>query len=317
MAAVTEVRSPEAQGRPPARPKRVRYKETRPIWVGKPPAIIQALKVLVIVAITVLMLYPFLNVIAVSLADSAEVDFGGLLPRQFSVEAYASILRGGIVTRALLVSIAVTVIGTACSMVATSMMAYGLTRTADLPGMRVILYLALFTMLFGAGMIPNFLLIKSLGLLDSYAAMILPGLISAFNLVVLRNFYLQLPRELIEAARIDGCNDRQIFTSIVLPLSKAVSAVIALFYAVGYWNTFFTALLYINDATKWPIQLVLNLYVVQGSPMPQIEDPNHTPPQPESVQMAVVVLAVLPILLVYPFLQKYFTKGVLTGAIKG
>jgi ABC-type glycerol-3-phosphate transport system permease component len=183
--------------------------------------------------------------------------------------------------------------------------------------MRVILYLALFTMLFGAGMIPNFLLIKSLGLLDSYAAMILPGLISAFNLVVLRNFYLQLPRELIEAARIDGCNDRQIFTSIVLPLSKAVSAVIALFYAVGYWNTFFTALLYINDATKWPIQLVLNLYVVQGSPMPQIEDPNHTPPQPESVQMAVVVLAVLPILLVYPFLQKYFTKGVLTGAIKG
>ncbi|WP_152365021.1 carbohydrate ABC transporter permease [Microlunatus speluncae] len=312
MAGVTEVLSPSK-----IRTRRPRIKETRPIWVGKPPAIVQALKIIVIVAITVLMLYPFLNVIAVSLADSAEVDFGGLLPRVFSVEAYASILRGGIVTRALLVSIGVTVIGTACSMVATSMMAYGLTRTADLPGMRVILYLALFTMLFGAGMIPNFLLIKSLGLLDSYAAMILPGLISAFNLVVLRNFYLQLPRELIEAARIDGCNDRQIFTSIVLPLSKAVSAVIALFYAVGYWNTFFTALLYINDSTKWPIQLVLNLYVVQGSPMPQIEDPNHTPPQPESVQMAVVVLAVLPILLVYPFLQKYFTKGVLTGAIKG
>lgn len=297
--------------------KRARHQETRPIWVGRPSPIVQALKIIVIVAITVLMLYPFLNVIAVSLADSAEVDFGGLWPRQWSLEAYVSILRGGIVTRALLVSIGVTVIGTACSMVATSMMAYGLTRTADLPGMRVILYLALFTMLFGAGMIPNFLLIKSLGLLDTYAAMILPGLISAFNLVVLRNFYLQLPRELIEAARIDGCNDRQIFTSIVLPLSKAVSAVIALFYAVGYWNTFFTALLYINDATKWPIQLVLNLYVVQGSPMPQIEDPNHTPPQPESVQMAVVVLAVLPILLVYPFLQKYFTKGVLTGAIKG
>ncbi|MFC7619496.1 carbohydrate ABC transporter permease [Microlunatus sp. GCM10028923] len=297
--------------------RRPRVRETRPIWVGKPSPPVQALKIIVIVLITVLMLYPFLNVIAVSLADSAEVGFGGLLPERFSLEAYSSILRGGIVTRALLVSIGVTVVGTACSMVCTSMMAYGLTRTADLPGMRVILYLALFTMLFGAGMIPNFLLIKSLGLLDSYAAMILPGLISAFNLVVLRNFYLQLPRELIEAARIDGCNDRQIFTSIVLPLSKAVSAVIALFYAVGYWNTFFTALLYINDATKWPIQLVLNLYVVQGSPMPQIEDPNHTPPQPESVQMAVVVLAVLPILLVYPFLQKYFTKGVLTGAIKG
>lgn len=290
---------------------------TRPVWMGKPSALVQVLKLGVIAAISVLMLYPFLNVIAVSLADSAEVDFGGLWPRVWSLEAYSSILRGGIVSRALLVSIGITVVGTACSMICTSMMAYGLTRTADLPGMRVILYLALFTMLFGAGMIPNFLLIKSLGLLDSYAAMILPGLISAFNLVVLRNFYMQLPRELIEAARIDGCDDWQIFTRIVLPLSKAVSAVIALFYAVGYWNTFFSALLYVNDATKWPIQLVLNLYVVQGSPMPQIQDPNHLPPQPESVQMAVVVLAVLPILLVYPFLQKYFTKGVLTGAIKG
>jgi putative aldouronate transport system permease protein len=289
----------------------------RPVWMGKPAPPVQALKVLCILAISALMLYPFWNVIAVSLAESADVRYGGLLPRAWSLEAYQSILRGGIVSRALLVSGGITVVGTGLSMITTSMMAYGLTRTRDLPGLRGVLYLALFTMLFGAGMIPNFLLIKNLGLLDTYAALILPGLVSAFNLVVLRNFYLQIPRELLEAARIDGCNDRQVYTSIVLPLSKAVHAVIALFYAVGYWNSFFNALLYLNDTSKWPIQLVLNLYVIQGSPIPQVENPNQVIPEPQSVQMAVVVLAVLPILLVYPFLQKYFTKGVLTGAIKG
>lgn len=289
----------------------------RPVWMARPGPVTQAGKALVIAVITALMLYPFLTIIAVSFARSADVGFGGLVPRHFSLDAYTSILRGGIVTQALLVSGGVTLVGTALSMLFTTTMAYGLTRTSDLPGMRVILYLALFTMLFGAGLIPNYLLIKSLGLLDSYAAMVLPGLVSAFNLVVLRNFYLQIPRELIEAARLDGCNDRQIFTSIVLPLSKAVSAVIALFYAVGYWNSFFNALLYINDPAKWPIQLVLNLYVVQGSPIPQVESPNQVVPEPQSIQMAVVVLAVLPILLVYPFLQRHFTQGVLTGAVKG
>lgn len=289
----------------------------RPVWMAKPGPATQAGKALVIALITALMLYPFLTVIAISFARSADVGFGGLIPRDLSLEAYTSIFRGGIVTRALLVSGGITLVGTALSMLFTTTMAYGLTRTSDLPGLRFVLYLALFTMLFGAGLIPNYLLIKSLGLLDSYAAMVLPGLVSAFNLVVLRNFYQQIPKELIEAARLDGCNDRQIFTSIVLPLSKAVSAVIALFYAVGYWNSFFNALLYISDTAKWPIQLVLNLYVVQGSPIPQVESPDQVVPEPQSIQMAVVVLAVLPILLVYPFLQRHFTQGVLTGAIKG
>lgn len=289
----------------------------RPVWMGKPPVAVRLAKAAVVIFILVVMLYPLLNVVATSVAEQADVRHGGLIPHGWTLEAYKSILQGGIVSRALLVSAGITVVGTVLSMVCTSMMAYGLTRTADLPGLRFVLYAALFTMLFSAGLIPNFLLIKSLGLLDSYAALILPGLVSAFNLVVLRNFYMQIPKELVEAARIDGCNDRQIFTAIMLPLSKAVHAVVALFYAVGYWNSFFNALLYISDTDKWPIQLVLNLYVVQGSPIPQVENPNHVLPPPQSIQMAVVVLALLPILLVYPFLQKYFTKGVLTGAIKG
>jgi ABC-type glycerol-3-phosphate transport system permease component len=228
-----------------------------------------------------------------------------------------SILNGGVVTRALVVSIGITIVGTLLSVFFTATLAYGLTRTKDVPGTKAMLYLILVTMFFAAGIIPNYLLVKHLGLIDSYWSLILPTLISAFNMIVLRNFFLQLPRELLDAARIDGAGEWQIFAGIVLPLSKAVLAVIALFYAVGYWNSFFNAILYLNDSTKWPIQLVLNQYVLRGSSLQQIQNPEAPVPPAEAVQMAVVVLATLPILVVYPFVQKYFTKGVLTGAVKG
>jgi ABC-type glycerol-3-phosphate transport system permease component len=171
-------------------------------------------------------------------------------------------------------------------------------------------------MLFGAGIIPNYLLIKALGMLDTYASLIIPGAISAFNLVVIRNFFMNLPRELLDSARVDGASEWRVLGSIVIPLSKAVIAVIALFYGVGYWNSFFNALLYINDPGKWPVQLVLNQYVVQGTPLAQVTNPNAVQLAPEVIKMAVLVVATVPILAVYPFLQKYFTKGVLTGAIK-
>lgn len=173
-------------------------------------------------------------------------------------------------------------------------------------------------MFFGAGIIPNYLLIKQLGLLDSYWALILPGLISAFNMIVMRNFFMGLPQELLESARIDGASEIRIFVGIVLRLSKPVIAVIALFYAVGSWNVYPNALLYIDDTAKWPIQLVLNQYVVQGNTLSDISRATDRPPPPaQTVQMAIIVIATLPILAVYPFAQKFFTKGVLTGAIKG
>jgi putative aldouronate transport system permease protein len=168
-------------------------------------------------------------------------------------------------------------------------------------------------------MIPSYLLVKELGMIDTYAALVVPGLIGAWNLIIVRNFFQNLPQDLLDAARIDGASDLGVFRHIALPLSKAVIAVIALFTGVGIWNTFFNAILYLNDSSKWPIQVVLRQYVLEGSTITSAADfaPGQPPPPAESLQMAMVVIATVPILIVYPFLQKYFAKGVLTGAIKG
>ncbi|GAA4212680.1 carbohydrate ABC transporter permease [Actinocatenispora rupis] len=292
----------------------------RPAWLERPSLAGRIVKALAVAIILTLVVYPFLAVLSTSLATQGEISRkGGLViwPDDPTLEAYRTIFSGGVVTKALVVSIGVTVLGTLASMVATIMMAYGLSRK-DMIGGRPILLVALFTMLFSAGIIPNFLVVKQLGLLNSYASLVVPVLVSAFNLVVLRNFFVNIPQELIDSARIDGAGDLAILVRLVLPLSKAVLAVIALFYAVEYWNAFFHALLYLSDTSKWPLALILRAYVLQGQPttgsMNAMSD--SLPPQ-EGIQMAVVIVAVVPILLVYPFLQRYFTKGVLTGAIKG
>lgn len=301
-----------------ARRTRRKPPASRPPWMEKPSGFVKTLKVIAIVVIVVVMLYPFLYVIMFSFADQKSITSGQLVPSTFSIEAYRSVLSGGIVTRALMVSIGITAVGTFLAVTVTAMMAYGLTRTAQVPFSKTTLVLVLCTMFFGAGIIPNYLLIKQLGLLDSYWALIVPGLLGAFNMIVMRNFFMGLPQELLESARIDGASEFRIFLGIVLPLSKAVIAVIALFYAVGFWNVYFNALIYINDTAKWPIQLVLNQYVVQGNTLSDVSQATDRPPPPaQTVQMAIIVIATLPILVVYPFAQKFFTKGVLTGAIKG
>ncbi len=290
----------------------------RPIWAGPANPVISLLKVAVIAAILLIMLYPFAYVILQSFAAPDARLIGGLVPSHLDLSSYRTILAGGVVTRAMMVSIAITSLGTLLSLAVTTTLAYGLTKTRQVPGTRFALYLVLVTMLFSAGIIPNYLLVKGLGLLDSYWSLILPTMASAFNVVVMRNFFMQLPAELLDAARVDGASEWNIFLRVVLPLSKAVIAVIGLFYAVSYWNSFFNALLYLNDASKWPIQLVLNTYVLQGTAMIQIDNPDmQAVPSSQAVQMGVVVIATLPILVLYPFVQKYFTKGVLTGAIKG
>jgi ABC-type glycerol-3-phosphate transport system permease component len=277
-------------------------------------------KAVVLTLLAIMMIFPFVYVVAVSFSSAEDVLGGGLIlwPRNPTLEAYRAVLSGGIVTRSLLVTMGLTVMGTAVNMILTVSLAYGLSRPS-VPGSRAILLLVLFSMLFSPGLIPNYLLVRQLGLLDSYWSMILPGAIGAFSLIIVRNFFMNLPHELIESARIDGASDWRVLWSIILPLSKAVLAVVALFYAVGHWNTFFTAVLYINDSSKWPIQLVLRQYVLQGAALANAVDldPNRLPPPPQTLQMAVVVIATVPILIVYPFLQKYFTKGVLSGAIKG
>jgi putative aldouronate transport system permease protein len=272
-------------------------------------------KALALAVIVLLVLFPLWTVVATSLAQPQDVISNGgwvVWPRRFTFTAYAQILDGGVVTRALLVSAGVTVVGTALSLTCTVGLAYGLSRPKVYAG-RPLLLLILFTFLFPPGMIPLFLVVRSTGLFDQYAALVLPFVVNVFNLVVMRGFFQSIPAELLEAARIDGASDLAILWRVVLPLSKAVLAVVGLFYAVAYWNRFFEAIIYFNDQTKWPIGTVLRQYVTGGA---DITGESAAAAAPQSTQMAVVVLATAPIVCVYPFLQRYFVKGVLTGALK-
>ncbi len=300
--------------------RRRRATANRPAWEEQPSRVATILKGLLLAVLAVVMIFPFVYVVAVSFSSYQDVVRGGLIlwPRNPTLDAYQAVLKGGIVTRALLVSVGLTLGGTFLDMIMTITLAYGLSRPG-VPGRRFVLALVLLTLLFAPGIIPNYLLVKELGLLNTYSALILPGLVNAFNLVILRNFFMSLPPELLESARLDGASDWRILWNITLPLSKAVLAVVALFYGVAHWNEFFAATLYLNDAQMWPIQLVLRQYVLQGGSLADaaVIDPNQPPPPAQTLQMAVVVIATVPILIVYPFLQKYFTRGVLSGAIKG
>lgn len=302
---------------PPPR-RRPPKPNARPPWMEAPTRGGTALKVLALVLVVAAVGYPFLGVIGTSFASQEDIVRSNglvLLPDHPSLDAYRTIFTGGVVVRGLLVSVAITTLGTLASLLATIGMAFGLSRPG-VTGSRFLLMTALFTMLFNPGIIPNFLLVNGLGLYDTYASLVLPTMISAFNLVVLRSFFMGLPQELFDSARVDGAGDFRILVRIVLPLSKAVLAVISLFYAVTYWNAFFNAMLYLDDADKWPLPMVLRTFVLQGRGMDSVAS-GESPAPLQAAQMAVLVVAVIPILLVYPFLQRYFTKGVLTGAVKG
>ncbi|MFF2507160.1 carbohydrate ABC transporter permease [Streptomyces sp. NPDC058067] len=284
----------------------------------KPKPLTTVAKAIAVVAVLALVLVPFLVIISTSLASNKEVVANGgwvLWPSDPTLRAYRNILSGGIVTKALGVSVGITVIGTLASLACTSFLAYALSRPGVLGG-KPILLIVLFTFLFPPGMIPAFLLVKGLGLQNMYAALIAPVLINVFNLVVLRGFFQGIPEELYEAARLDGAGDWTVFWRIVLPLSKAALAVVGLFYAVSYWNAWFNASIYL-ESDHWPLSQVLRTYVIGGA---QITDTGLSEAgmvsAPQTTQMAVLVIATVPILVVYPFVQKYFTKGVLTGAIK-
>ena len=283
----------------------------------KPRPAAQIVKAVVLLAVCFVVIYPFVVVIGTSLSTQQEIAANNgfvLFPQNPTFAAYEMIFAGGIVTEALVRSLLITIVGTALSLTLTVSMAYGLSRRGLLGG-GFFLMTALLTMLFTPGIIPTFLVVKELGLLGTYAALILPTAMSAFNLVIVRSFMMGIPSELTEAARLDGAGDLRILWHVVLPLSKAVIAVVGLFYAVGYWNAFFNAMLYV-DSDKWPLAMVLRQYVLLGSSLDSSGSAEIAAPS-QAIQMAVVVISVIPILCVYPFLQKYFTKGVLTGAIKG
>lgn len=289
-------------------------------WMEDTPWYISISKAMLLVLIALTMLLPLWNVVAVSFSSAKDVAEGGftLWPSNPTTESYEALLGGGTVLRSLRVSILLTLFGTVLQVFFTTLMAFG-TSKPGVPGSKFFFMLVLVAFMFTPGMIPSYLLVKELGMIDTYAALVVPGLIGAWNLIIMRNFFQNLPQDLMDAARIDGASDIGVFRHIALPLSKAVIAVVALFTGVGIWNTFFNAILYLNKSEMWPIQVVLRQYVLERSTITSAADfPPGTPPPPtESLQMAMVVIATVPILLVYPFLQKYFAKGVLTGAIKG
>ena len=269
--------------------------------------------------IAVIMVIPFIYVIAASFATEAEIQTRPIffIPDSPTLDAYARIFdmndMGTRVFHSLLIAVCVTAIGTFINLFFTTTMAYGLSRS-NLIGKKPLLNMVLFTMVFGGGMIPLFLVVKGLGMYDTYSALILPGAISAYNMIIVRNFFMELPRELEEAASIDGCSDIGIFIKIALPLSLPCLATFGLFYAVGHWNNYFGALLYLEDSTKFPFQLVLRNIVMQTAETQT--DPNALIPE-DTLKMAVIVIGTVPILIVYPFLQKHFAAGVMVGAVKG
>lgn len=271
-----------------------------------------------LIIISLLMLLPFLHVVMGSFTTAEEMARKPfvLFPTEFTLSAYQYILSTGTLFKALAVSVGVTLGGTLISMFLTSLMAYGLTRR-DLDGRKTVNLMIVFTMLFSGGLIPSFLVVKSLGLVDSYMALILPSAISAFNLIILRSFFQNLPDGLEESAKIDGCGDFGILFKIVLPLSLPSLATISLFYAVNYWNSYFSAIMYINDASKWPIQVLLRQIVIAASGMAADTGNDFIKPPEQTIKMAVIVVSTIPILIVYPFLQKYFAKGALVGSVKG
>ena len=298
----------------------------RAVWEEEPTAVGRVSKPVVLTLIALVVAFPLYVVVVTSLSTTEAVTRAGglvVVPRELTVAAYVQLLSGGVVTRALLISVVITAIGTAFSLGITVLAAYGLSRPGSLFH-RPLLFVVLLTFLFGPGIIPSYLVVNALGLIDNYASLILPTAVSAFNLIVMRAFFMAIPAELIDSARIDGAGEFAILRRIVMPLSKAVVAVVGLFYAVGYWNAFFNALLYLNDNSKWPLQMVLRTYIVEQQALPTGAGGvasgvglGLAPAPGLAIKMAIVVIAIVPVLLVYPFIQRHFTKGVIIGAVKG
>ncbi len=272
----------------------------------------------VVTLICIIMLYPFLNVIAVAFSEYTEYLKNPLmiLPSGFTLSAFKFVLKEGQVIVSYGNTIFVTVMGVLIGLTLITLMAYPLSRL-HLKGRGIIMNIVIFSMMFSSGMIPNYYLVRSLGLIDSLWAVILPGAFSAYNMILMKNFLEALPDSLMEAASIDGASEPCILFKIALPLCKPILATLCLFIAVQYWNSYFTEMLYIRDRTKWTLQLVLREIVLAN-----VQNGNNDPAQENyivsiSIKYASLLVVMLPIMLVYPFLQKNFVKGVMIGAVKG
>ncbi|WP_152404013.1 carbohydrate ABC transporter permease [Paenibacillus cellulositrophicus] len=265
-----------------------------------------------------LMVFPLLHVLAKSFSSSQAINAGKvkLIPVDWTLTNYQVILGDSSIWRAFMVSVFITVVGTLINLILTASLAYPLSRP-EYSMRKVVLIFILITMIFQAPLIPNYMVIKNLHLIDSLWALIIPSVISAYNLFIMRSFFVALPSELIDSARIDGAGELRTMWSVILPLSKPAMATMGLFYAVSHWNSYSSALYFINNRALYPLQLRLREIVLSndlGQAGNLLENVNQI--SPAGVQMAVIVVSVVPIIIVYPFLQKYFIKGMLIGSIK-
>ncbi len=281
---------------------------------SKGDRLVDGLIILILAVVCVVCVFPLLYVVSVSLTPITEVHRNGgflVIPRSVTLDAYRTIIQQKALPRAMGITAYITIAGTAINIVATVMMAYPLSKK-KLAGRKWLIPFIIFPMLFSGGTIPTYLLIKNLNLVGTYWALLIPGAVYTYNLMVVKAFFENLPEELFESARMDGANEFCVLRRIVVPLSKPVVMTMVLFYAVSHWETYFDSIMYLPDQNMQTLQVVLRRMLTPNMEM----NADATIPT-MTLQMAMVVFTTIPIIVVYPFIQKYFTKGMMLGAVKG
>ncbi|GHH99957.1 sugar ABC transporter permease [Neobacillus kokaensis] len=276
-----------------------------------------------LLVITLMVIYPLYFIVSASFSNPTYILTGEmwLWPKGFNLDSYAKVFENKDIVNGFLNTLKYTTIGTLINLIMTIMAAYPLSRK-DFYGRNVIMAIFVFTMFFGGGLIPTYLLIKDLGMIDTFWVMVIPNAVAVWNIIIMRTFFqTTIPLELQESAQIDGCGNIRILLNIVLPLSMPVIAVMILFYAVGHWNSYFQALIYLSDKGKFPLQLILREILIQGEMDELMKGTSESFLKQklsiEGLKYTVIIVANLPMLLLYPFLQRYFVKGFMIGSIKG
>ncbi|ETT86246.1 carbohydrate ABC transporter permease [Viridibacillus sp. FSL R5-0477] len=272
--------------------------------------------------VALLVIYPLVFVLSASLSNPQYVLSGELWlwPKEFTLDAYEKVFKNEDIINGFVNTLKYTVFGTILNVIMTILAAYPLSRR-DLKGRGFIMAFIVFTMFFSGGLIPTYLLIRDLGMLNTFWVMVIPNAVAVWNIIIMRTFFQSIPHELEESAMIDGAGNFKILWSIVLPLSFPVIAVMVLFYSVGHWNSYFQALIYLQDQDKFPLQLILRQILIQGQTDDMIKATSESflaqQLSVEGLKYAVLIVANLPMLMLYPFLQRYFVKGVMIGSLKG
>ncbi|MFY9176790.1 MAG: carbohydrate ABC transporter permease [Caldicoprobacterales bacterium] len=295
------------------------------MYLGKPTfgeKVFNVINYTLLAFLTITFIVPFLNVIATSFISEKELIERGfvLIPRDFDLTSYKLFLRkGSVLVDAYKVTVLRVVLGSVINLFVTAMFAYPMAKK-DLPGRNFFITMVFITMLIGGGLIPTYMVVKSLNLINSFWALIIPSMMSVWNMLILRNFFYTIPPSLEESAFIDGATPFIVLTRIILPLSLPSLATIGLFYAVGHWNAWFDAVIYINEPEKYPVQVILRNFVLNMTAYElELEESTGLGAKPPSVTIrsTVIVISTLPMLFIYPFVQKYFVKGIMVGSVKG